>query len=190
MPTWRRLFDRVELEAPLDRLIRVPRRRPDFARIHARNDALVWKGIRTRPVPKHGNIGLRYSRRPGDFEELSVAVFQRGEEYGYAFSHFLDEFYLFRRRSFFAKEPPADFDRRDRAFLAATAEYLCREFSWDPPDWVNSPEFFLDEEWDYVADLPEFPEDLRPRITNRRKRGTPEFLRHNIIFEARGLLRL
>jgi hypothetical protein len=168
----------------------VPRRRLNFAKIHARNDALVWKAIRTRPVPKHNNIGLAFSRRPGDFAELAIAVFQRGDEFGYAFAHFLDEFYLFRRPNFFEKEPPASFSAKERAFLAATAEYLSREFQWEPPAWTEKPEYFLPEEWDYVADLSEFPEELRPRIDNRRKRATPEFLRHGIIYEARGLLRL
>ncbi len=162
------------------------RRRLNFAR----NDALVWKAIRTRPLPKHSNIGLKFSRRPGDFEELAIAVFERGDDFGYAFSHFCDEFFLFRRSSFFAKESPLSFNPHDRAFLAATAEYLSREFGWEAPTWVNKPEYFLPEEWDYVADLPEFPEELRDRIANRRERATPEFRRRNILFEGRGLLRL
>jgi len=168
----------------------MPRRHLNFARIHARNDALVWKAIRTRPLPKHANIGLAYSRRPGDFEELGVAVNERGEDYGYAFAHFLDEFYLFRRPSFFAKEPPASFSPKRRAFLAATAEYVSREFGREAPAWTSKPEYFLAEEWDFITDMPEFVEELRARVDRRRERATPEFLRHNIIYEARGLLRL
>lgn len=151
---------------------------------------MVWNAIRTRPLPKHSNIGLKFSRRPGDFEELAIAVFERDDDYGYAFAHFLDEFYLFRRPSFFAKEPPPSFNPKDRAFLAATAEYLSREFGWEAPAWTSKSEYFLAEEWDYVVDLPEFPEELRLRIAHRRERATPEFLRHGIIYEARGLLRL
>lgn len=166
------------------------RRRLNFAKVYARNDALVWNAIRTRPLPKHSNIGLAYSRRPGDFEELGTAVLERGEDYGYAFAHFLDEFYLFRRPSFFAKKPPEEFGPRRRAFLAATAEYLSHQFGWEPPAWVNEPEYFLAEEWDFITAMAEFVEELRPRSANRRQRATPEFLHHNIIYEARGLLRL
>jgi len=108
-------------------------RRLNFARVHARNDALVWQAIRSRPLPKHANIGLKFSRRPGDFEELGVAVLERGEDYGYAFAHLLDEFWLFRQPRFFEKEPPLAFGSQRRAFLAATAEYLSREFGWEPP---------------------------------------------------------
>lgn len=165
------------------------RRRPNFEKIHARNDALVWKAIRSRPIPKHSRIGLVHSGRPGNFEELGRAVAE-GQKYGYAFAHFLDEFYLFRQPSFFEREPPSEFDPHRRAFLAAVAEYLSHQFDWEPPDWTNKPEYFLTEEWDYLADFDEFPEELRNRIDSRRSRATPEFLRHNIIYEARNLLRL
>src|ERR1700733_14706557 len=120
---------------------------------------MVRNAIRTRPLPKHATMGLRFSRRPCDFEELAVAVFERGDEFGYAFAHFLDEFYLFRRPSFFAKEPPASFRPKDRAFLAATAEYLSREFGWEPPAWTAKPEYHLDEEGDFITDMPEFVEE-------------------------------
>jgi len=38
--------------------------------------------------------------------------------------------------------------------------------------------------------MPEFVEELRDRVDGRRARATPEFLKHNIIYQARGLLRL
>lgn len=167
----------------------MPRRRPDFAKIRARNDALVWRAIHSRPVPGHDRFGLEHSGRSGDFEELGRAV-ERGEVFGYAFAHFLDEFYLFRRPSFFAKEPPVAFPPRRRAFLAGVAEYLSNQFDLDPPEWIGKPEYFLSEEWDYVSDFEEFPEELRDRIDERRARATPEFLRRGIIYEARNLLRL
>lgn len=168
----------------------MPRRRVNFARIHARNDALAWAAIHSRPAPTHDQFGLRYSGRPANFEELAEAVHQRGQEFDFALSHFLDEFYLFRRPSFFQKEPPASFGPKDRAFLAATAEFLCHEFGFEPPAWASREEYRLPAEWDYITDIPEFPEALRSRVAARRERATPEFLRHGIIFESRGLLRL
>jgi len=92
--------------------------------------------------------------------------------------------------SFFAVEPPASLPTKERAFLAAMTEFLCHEFDLPVPAWTEKPEYFLAEEWDYVTDLEEFPEALRDRVAKRRERATPEFRRHNIIFEAQGLIRL
>src|SRR6185437_12015131 len=80
-------------------------------RLHARQR--VREAIRSRPVPKHDNVGLKYSCRPGDDEELGIAVLDC-DHYRYAFAHFLDEFYLFRRPTFFAKEPEFVEDLRPR----------------------------------------------------------------------------
>jgi hypothetical protein len=33
------------------------------------------------------------------------------------------------------------------AYLAAMAEYLCREAGLPPPDWTERPEYFLHEPW-------------------------------------------
>lgn len=166
------------------------RRHLNFARIHARNDALAWAAIHSRPALTHDQFGLRHSGRPANFEELAEAIHERGQEFDFALSHFLDEFYLVRRPCFFAQEPPASLSQKERAFLAATAEFLCREFAIEAPAWINREEYRLPVEWDYITDIPEFPESLRDRVAARRERATPEFLRHGIIFESRGLLRL
>jgi hypothetical protein len=168
----------------------MPRRRPNFAAIHARMDARAWKAIHDRKIPARKHAGLALSGRPANFQELVDAVEQRGQDYGFALSHFLDEFYLYRSADFFAIEPPTSLPAKQRAFLAAMTELLCREFDMPIPAWTEKPEYFLDEEWDYVTDLEEFPEQLRDRVAKRRERATAEFLRHNIIFESRGLIRL
>jgi hypothetical protein len=117
-------------------------------------------------------------------------VAEGGQEYGYAFAHFLDEFYLFRRGSFFTEEPPRSFSPRERAFLAAVAEFLSQEFGLPLPAWTEKPEYFLLEEWDWVSDIEGFPEALRVRIDGRRERATPAFRRRNILYEGRNLIRL
>lgn len=166
------------------------RRRPNFAAIKKRNDAAAWATIHARPRPKKASGGLQSSGRPANYRELIEAVTDRGQEFGYAFAHFLDEFYLFRDVSFFSEEPPGQFVPSRRVFLAGVAEFLCHEFSLPVPAWTEKPEYFLDEEWDYVADFDEFPKELHDRINQRRERATPEFRRRNIIYEARNLLRL
>jgi hypothetical protein len=90
---------------------------------------------------------------------------------------FLDEFHYFKRASFFRYEPPKEFSLRERAFLAATAEYLCRRFNLRCPAWTKKPEYFLEREWDKLG------------FGNRRL-GAPEYKHHGIIFCGRGLIRL
>lgn len=68
------------------------RRRPDFDKIHARNDALVWQAIRSRPAPTRYRLGLNFGGRPANFEEMSIAVHEWKQGFDYALSHFLDEF--------------------------------------------------------------------------------------------------
>lgn len=168
----------------------MPRRRPNFAAIHARMDAVAWKAIHERKVPVRKHSGLAMSGRPANFQELVDAVKKRGQDYGFALSHFLDEFYLFRSGDFFDIEPPTSLPAKERAFLAAMTAFLCHEFDLPFPAWTEKPEYFLEEEWDYVTDLEEFPEELRDRVAKRREKAAPEFLRHNIIFASRGLIRL
>jgi len=166
------------------------RRRLNFAAIHARNDALAWEAIHSRKVPVNKHAGLAMSGRPANFQELADAVETSGQDYGFALSHFLDEFYLFRCADFFDIEPPTSLPAKERAFLAAMTEFLCHEFELPVPARTEKAEYFLEEEWDYVTELEEFPEELRDRVAKRRERATAEFLRHNIIFESRGLIRL
>jgi len=67
----------------------MPRRRPNFAAIHARMDALAWKAIHERKVPVDEHAGLAMSGRPANFQELADAVETSGQDYGFALSHFL-----------------------------------------------------------------------------------------------------
>jgi hypothetical protein len=115
---------------------------------------------------------------------------ERDQDYGHALAHFLDEFYLFRQASFFSEEPPATFDTRRRAFLAAVAEFLSQEFGLPVPAWTEKQEYFLAEEWDWIEDHPGFNEELHFRISRRRASATPAFRRRKILYEGRNLIRL
>jgi hypothetical protein len=165
------------------------RRRLNFAAIRLRNDALAWRAIHARDYPQTEPRGLKRSGRPANYPELGEAI-AVGQDRSYAFAHFLDEFYLFRRASFFAAEPPKESPVKYRVFLAAVAEYLSHEFGLPVPEWTEKPEYFLSEEWDWVADDASFPEALKNRIDRRRERATPEFRRRNILYEGRNLIRL
>jgi hypothetical protein len=149
------------------------RRRLNFARIHARGDALAWATI-DRRVPASGPMGLGATGRAANFTQLEE-VLRRGTEYGYAFSEFLDEFYCFRRAEIFA-EPPSDyFNLKQRAFFAALAEYMSIRLHLAVPDWVHASEFTLAEVWDREA---------------TRADADPVFLRHGIVYNVRNLIRL
>jgi hypothetical protein len=95
----------------------------------------------------------------------------------FAFHNFLDEFYYFKRPSFFRLEPPKEFSPQQRALLAATAEYLCRRFDLRCPKWTQKPEYVLKQEWNPLG------------MTNRRK-AAPEFKRHGVLYPGRALIRI
>ena len=69
--------------------------------------------------------------------------------------------------------------------LAGAAEYLSRRFNLEVPDWVNRPEFFLDQEWDILSEV--LP-DVEQYREERRARADEAFLRRNVIFESRNLI--
>lgn len=144
-------------------------------------DRIAWRII----ARKHADAGDKPGgARLPNFPEIAYWM-KRGSvmsgtssmSFTDAFDNFLDEFYLFKRASFFRQEPPKEFSGRDRAFLAATAEHLCRRFHLRCPAWTEKPEYFLAEEWDVVE------------LGNRRK-SAPEFRRRGMIFAERGLIRL
>ena len=142
-------------------------------------DRMAWGIIarkRADPDDKPGQA------RPSNFPEIlywmnrgSVMWGTTSMKFETAFHNFLDEFYLFKRESFFADEPPKEFSPQQRAFLAATAEYLCRRFRLSCPPWTNKPEYFL-------------PEKFNMLIGSHRP--APEYKRHGILFSSRGLIRL
>jgi hypothetical protein len=144
-------------------------------------DRIAWRIITRKHADADDKPG---QARPSNFPEIlywmnrgSVMWGTTSMKFETAFDNFLDEFYWFKRESFFAAEPPTEFSLQQRAFLAATAEYLCRRFKLRCPVWTQKPEYFLEEEWDVVG------------LGNRRK-SAPEFRRHGMIFAARGLIRL
>ncbi|MEW6186362.1 MAG: hypothetical protein AB1585_11565 [Thermodesulfobacteriota bacterium] len=68
---------------------------------------------------------------------------------------FLDDFRLRAKsreaKSALVKEKPESIQiegfKDADAYLAAVAEYLCREAGLPPPTWTEEPEFFLHEPW-------------------------------------------
>jgi hypothetical protein len=121
---------------------------PPELRCHSRpgRDVIAWATIDARVPSTSDHTGLAKSGR-ANFAELEQQL-RFGMDYGYAFSEFLDELYLFRRPNFFAQALSGYFSAGQRAFLAATAAYLSNRFGLPVPDWVHRPEFVLAEEWD------------------------------------------
>jgi hypothetical protein len=102
----------------------------------------------------------------------------------HAWSNFLHEFFYWRLADFFTEPPPASFPIEYQALLAGAAEYLCNRYDLDLPAWIDDPRYtlpFLYEMWPC----------LQPETRFRRvQRAAPEFLKRNLIFEARNLITL
>jgi hypothetical protein len=156
-------------------------------------DKMAWEAIfRRRRPPAGSNKGLARSGRSADYQELEVAAKELGLQH--AFLEFLDEFYDYRTADFFEKEPSQFFSPTYRAFLAGVAEFFCHQFSLTVPEWTEKPEYFLPEEYDRKADLlrdligdTERDDSYLPDL---RAKTAEEFRRRNILYEARGLIRL
>ena len=103
--------------------------------------------------------------------------------YDLAILEFLDRFYLYKTADFFAVEPSEFFTLEVRAFLAATTEFLCKDFNLAVPSWVFKPEYILAEPYD-AAGMSEFG------IFYSLEDSTEEYRRRNVIFQSRGLIRL
>jgi hypothetical protein len=150
-------------------------------KLRAKLDRKAWAILRRRKAPKGAKPGVaRASNYPEILERMkkgSVMWGTKSKSFDTAFHDFLDEFYYFKSASFFRYKPPKEFSPRERAFLAATAEYLCRRFKLRCPTWTKKAEYFLEREWDRLG------------FGNRRL-GAPEYKRHGIIFWGRGLIRL
>jgi hypothetical protein len=102
-------------------------------------------------------------------------------------SSFLHEFYAYKQGSFFAVPPPESIEPEWRALLAGAAEFLCGEFRLEIPAWVNEPEFRLDEPWEpYAWLLSDEPGAYERRVA----KAHPCFLKHNVVWESRGLIAL
>lgn len=149
-------------------------------------DQMAWSKIVARKPSSNLHCkGLARSGRAANFEELAVDVVRR-HGFQSPFADFLDEFYVFKSADFFDKEPPMCFSAKARALLAGTAEFLCHFMNLPVPSWTEKPEYFLPEEWDRTGDLLKNHENVEVR----RSKATPEFKRRNILFNARGLIRL
>jgi hypothetical protein len=152
---------------------------------HAHLDAIAWRTIHERPLPKSDPVP------PRNFAELRQG---EGPEFAEAVDTFLERFYSHRSRcgeKFFEVEPPLSLRSEYRAFLAGMTEFLCHEFKLPVPQWTEKKnEYFLKTEWDAALDLDEIPWVAVIPIEDRRERSAPEFLRRGIIFPARGLIRV
>lgn len=142
-------------------------------------DDMAWKVILARE-PIEDSFG------PQNFAELEAEL-RNGGSYQIAWPTMLDSFYRTHNPSLFATEPSTYFSPQQRAFFAGAVEYLTKLFEMETPAWVEKPEFFLDHEYDVRS----LEDEISPETTARSRAKTPlEFTRRNIVFEARGLIRL
>jgi len=105
----------------------------------------------------------------------------------HAFSRFLHEFLLWKLSDVLTKPPPTSFDLKYQVVLAGTAEFFCRRYDLDMPDWIDDPAYRLPQLTDWYDEV--FPE-LRLSRLRRCQRAAPEFLSRNLIFASRNLITL
>jgi hypothetical protein len=147
---------------------------------HAHQDAIAWQTILDRP--QHEPVGP-----PRNFAELRVC---EGVEFAEVLDGFLENFYSWRRASFFEHEPPTTFRPEYRAFLAALAEFLCTRYGLPVPPWTSKSAHVLNKEWDPILEMDEIPVTALMSIETLRERAAPEFRRRGILFAARNLIRV
>ena len=161
-------------------------------------DRIAWETI-DRSLPALPREDYR-SRRPSNFadmwEALETSVPHPDEglplpgtwpAFEHVFADFLHEFYGLRRASCFSVAPPDGFGTERCALLAGVAEYLCRRYDLDLPGWIDDSRFCLHALWDPLEDI---CPDLRLTRYRRCQMSEPEFLRRNVVFEARNLVTL
>jgi hypothetical protein len=155
-------------------------------------DALCWKVLEEK-VPRPGvPPGYPAGPRPSNYAELAELIRDRGD-FELAWGEFLHECHAYKSGSFFAVPPPSTFSPEHRAWLATCCEYLCQRFHLPIPAWVEEPEFFLPEEWDFASETFVWAGmlvDMTPYREERRSRSHDAFLRRGIIFEPRALIAL
>jgi hypothetical protein len=151
-------------------------------------DRIAWTIIDQLPQYPVNSAGLNQSGRPKSFPELEEQL-KIGIDFDCALSMFLHEFYQHRDPSFFVEPPSPQLTDMNRAALAGIAEYLCRRFGYAVPAWTEAPEYFLSSERDWFEDMysQEFLADIREF---HMKGSSPEFLRRNLLFPERGLIRI
>lgn len=150
-------------------------------------DKIAWETIKSRP-PLAGlpqGIASGYPR-PRNYAELEQML-DAGQDFEYAWSEFLHEFFAYRQECFFEFPSPNCLSPGWQAVLAGTAEYLSQEFGLRIPAWVNEPRYFMPEMWDASEAMGFGTEEGR----EARKQTTPQaFLRRNVVFQARNLITL
>jgi hypothetical protein len=164
-------------------------------------DRIAWRIIDQQFQYPLESAGLAKNARPKSFPEFEMQL-RIGIDFECALSMFLQEFYSHRDPCFFAEPPSAQLSAMKRAALAGAAEWLCHRFGYDVPAWTEEPEFFLKsernwfDEWDtsdedgaILAEVfdPEFIASIREESV---KKSAQEFLRRNLLFPVRGLIRI
>lgn len=141
-------------------------------------DQIAWEQIKERkPRPWLPGWQRVTQGRPRSFAEFEQFL-QTSSHFDMVFDSFLDEFYFYKVADFFAHEPPTSLSPQQRAWLAATADFLSSEFELPHPAWVDKPEYTLSEWYDpYNFGLP-------PEQTNS------SFARHGVLFQTRSLIRV
>ena len=156
---------------------------------HERLDAIAWATIRDRKRPERPPRGIDNGGRARDFAEVETLI-RDGMSFEDAFESWLQEMYLYRLDSFFAKPPSLYFNPQERAWMAGATEGLTRKLGLSIPSWANDPEFFLEDIYDWEREaLGVFflPVDA---LDVRLERSDPEFRRRRVIAHLRGLIRV
>ena len=99
-------------------------------------------------------------------------------------NEFLDSFYdedRVRLRDMLKQEPEADIDPKEKAYLAASVEYLCSAYKLELPEWTLKSEYFLIQAW--------WPEDFGPKGRALFIAESPTSFRKRFIFTERYPLR-
>jgi hypothetical protein len=87
---------------------------------------------------------------------------------------------------------PISSRHRERAFLAAVAEYFSVRFGLTVSEWVHEPEFTLAKEWNWVLSWEYCPAEFYESqfAARRRVRADVVSLRQGIIYEGSDLVRV
>lgn len=90
------------------------------------------------------NIEKNCFTRPKTLNELSLLYLNKEEDFDTLFRDFLHEFNSKPSVNALIEEPCL-IDKIKDSYLAATAEQLAYQNDFDIPEWVNKPNYFLDE---------------------------------------------
>ena len=158
---------------------------------HEKLDNIAWQTIIDRKRPERPPRGIEDGGRARDFGEIE-ALIRDGMSFDGAFESWLQEMYQYRQESFFAVPPSPFLAAHQRAWLAGVAEGMTRKLNLPVPYWVESPEFFLSDVYDWEQDALDifFPPDWADLLDERLERSDPEFRRRRVIAKLRALIRV